>query len=241
MTGAGGRVSQQGFPAVEGASCYTRRHGDCPRVAHGLTRFRRGKWALRSRQVHHGSSQDPVRRNLRAMARLREFSDPSPPPPAVPSRSGKSSKPGKASTRPRASELELDEPGARPPAPAERAERLAWRELRVGYAGGWVVIPAGDRYFAIRSSASSPDGTGPIRRSQSALPASLRSSRYPSVAVNVGREHVQSEHACEQVVFGRALNGGASRREVDADLSECLNTKVLWLSLIHISEPTRPY
>lgn len=29
---------------------------------------------------------------------------------------------------------------------AERAERRAWRELRVGYGGGCVVIPAGGRH-----------------------------------------------------------------------------------------------
>ena len=30
---------------------------------------------------------------------------------------------------------------------AERTERRAWRELRVGYGGGCVVIPAGGRYY----------------------------------------------------------------------------------------------
>lgn len=30
---------------------------------------------------------------------------------------------------------------------AERTERRAWREMRVGYAGGCVVIPAGARYY----------------------------------------------------------------------------------------------
>ncbi len=30
---------------------------------------------------------------------------------------------------------------------AERTERRAWREMRVGYGGGCVVIPAGARYF----------------------------------------------------------------------------------------------
>ncbi len=30
---------------------------------------------------------------------------------------------------------------------SERSERCAWRELRVGYGGGCVVIPAGGRYY----------------------------------------------------------------------------------------------